>query len=983
MRNEQIEKGGVVVLIRDLFLRGLSRFRSKFEVADFFNVQYYLDCYPDVAASNINPLFHFNEFGWKEGRNPSATFNTVYYAIKYMSGNLCENPLSAFINRNESNVQVFPRSASEWADIQKSFAREGFNERFYYNNYQHCLRSMSPIDHYFEIGWRMGLNPSEHFSTRDYINRHRHILNSDLNPLVHHIITPRMFNDGGLSTGVSGSEVIPKEELLQLLDANFDVNYYLDQNPDVKSSGSNPLVHYLNYGWREGRNPTPGFWPDFYKSQVKEFATEDLEPFTHYLRFGKNLGLKPNPIGVEPWPIPKAPTDEAWAELEPLDNNFASTVVVIPVYQGYDDTLATIFSVLSNKQETPFELLVIFDDGPNIFLRDKLRSLAERRLFHYLENEKNLGFVGTANRGLMAAVDRDVVLLNADTLVFGNWMDRLLAHARNNPNAGTITPMSNNATLTSYPEPFKNNRIALECTFGQLDHYASICNSGLSTQIPTGVGFCFFIRGSIIRKVGVFDEVFGRGYGEENDFCMRVLKSGYDNLLAHDVIVYHSGEISMGEFKDQEMDSGQLNLMRKHPDYPRRIRQYMNADPGLLGRVRLDLYRLSKSLNKNAAILISIKATGGLETHLNYLKERLVQLGIQVVVLYVGGSSRSGVCFEIKSENTDVYTPSLNELSLLSHGRLLAEFLDWVEPKFLHLHSVASLSWEATKTLFSILGQRNEPVFVTLHDYDSLCHRHHLVDTEGKYCDPFEIKKCRNCIANDPEAIDRVDPTERMRLYSDFLPRATSVFVPSVDTKIRLASFFPNVVFEVREHEEALPRAYIKKQNQLGTIIVVAIGAIGPHKGSDILYSLALDAKLRELNLQYVIVGYSAISHEMEKVGVIETGRYNNIKECMAILEEIAPDLCIFPSIWPETYCYTLSIALSCGIPSVVFDLGAQADRVRHIGAGLVLEKEISVNPQKINDTILEYSRKVKNDSFIADFKSYDQFLETYYCLYI
>ncbi len=74
----------------------------------------------------------------------------------------------------------------------------------------------------------------------------------------------------------------------------------------------------------------------------------------------------------------------------------------------------------------------------------------------------------------------------------------MLWHARANPDAATITPLSNNATICSYPQFDFNNRIQLELTLPELDACARICNRQISSEVPTGVGFCFYMRRSII-----------------------------------------------------------------------------------------------------------------------------------------------------------------------------------------------------------------------------------------------------------------------------------------------------------------------------------------------------------------------------------------------------------------------------------------------------------------------------------------------------
>src|SRR5208283_4749761 len=104
--------------------------------------------------------------------------------------------------------------------------------------------------------------------------------------------------------------------------------------------------------------------------------------------------------------------------------------------------------------------------------------------------------------------------------------------------------------------------------------------------------------------------------------------------------------------------------------------------------------------------------------------------------------------------------------------------------------------------------------------------------------------------------------------------RARAVFVPSEDTAKRFSQHFPGIAFTVREHEEHLPdHALLQPRASTSTLRIVTSGAIGPHKGSDVLYALALDAKLRSLPIQYLVVGYSAMPDKMKEVGVVETGR--------------------------------------------------------------------------------------------------------------
>lgn len=931
--------------------------------------KYYKDTYADVAMAGVSATHHYYEHGWKEGRNPSGRFHTLYFIVKYMKhAELSQNPLQYYLANRKlfaKDVETWPHNQEEWNALQKRIVGDRFDSVFYQNKYADVLESKAPIDHYFSAGWRLGLDPREDFSTNAYLRAHPHLNSDNVNPFFHHLVTSDVSITGLIKTVLDRPRVgcgiekkaIDRATVLRAIADHFDADFYRARNTDVREAGANPLLHYADYGWLERRNPSSVFWTDYYMTTYPEVAESGLNPLFHYVTIGMKKGYLPNPVGTSAWPRPTAPAEKEWASVAPaMGDDGVRVTVIIPVYRGYDDTLAAIHSVLKNKQKSHFDLLVVNDCGPEPELTEKLRDLARLNLFVYVENDNNMGFVRTVNKALKLRPGNDVVLLNADAVVYGDWLDRILAHADADPTVATITPFSNNASICGYPLAPEGNFLALECSFEELDRYAAICNRGGSSVLPTGVGFCFYMRRRVVDEIGDFDIVFGRGYGEENDFCMRALKAGYKNLLAHDVVVYHSGEVSFDEFRAEEYGPGQLALWRKHPDYTRRVKAFVQANPARLARMRLDLYRLVRRLGERTALFVSIETSGGVDSHVRHVAARLEEAGVSVLFLYVGVEDRE--CFSIRpfSSCKAVYAPTLTPVNLITHATLIADLLDWLEPEIIHVQSLALLKWEPTRVLMSLLAESKRDFFVTLHDYDSICHRHHLVDLEGRYCNPMEMEACRDCVRMDPLAVDRVDPIARREAYAAFLASARKVFVPSQDAAKRLNLQFPHIRFAVREHEERLPARAATARKFSPPLRIATIGAIGPHKGSNLLFNLAFDAKLKDLPIRYSIVGYSAIVGEMQEVGVVETGRYTTAAECMDRLEEIQPDFILFPSIWPETYCYALSIALALGIPPIVFDLGAQADRVREAGFGVVLDNALLLQPGDLNTKLLSLS---------------------------
>ena len=101
--------------------------------ATCFDREYYLLKYPDVARSGQDPLSHFNHFGWREGRNPSPTFYTLFFKDKYLVGHGAEvNPLEYYQkNKFARQLKTAPDSDEEYLSLQKDVVSKHFDEFFY------------------------------------------------------------------------------------------------------------------------------------------------------------------------------------------------------------------------------------------------------------------------------------------------------------------------------------------------------------------------------------------------------------------------------------------------------------------------------------------------------------------------------------------------------------------------------------------------------------------------------------------------------------------------------------------------------------------------------------------------------------------------------------------------------------------------------------------------------------------------------------
>ena len=277
----------------------------------------------------------------------------------------------------------------------------------------------------------------------------------------------------------------------------------------------------------------------------------------------------PSRVAIDPylpsraadWPLPEA----------------VSVAVVIPVYRGLDETKRCLDSVLAHRGRVPVEVLVVDDCSPDAQIRDWLDALAARGEITLLRNGTNRGFVASVNRGMLEAGSRDVVLLNSDTEVPANWLERLVGHAYSGKQIGSVTPFSNNATICSWPA-LPGGDLPAGVLLAAVDAACQAANRGRQVELPTAVGFCMYIRRDCLDAVGPFDEdAFGRGYGEENDFCMRAQAAGWKHVLACDTFVYHVGETSFGKDSPHRAAAWEV-LTRRHPGYPAAVARHIEAD---------------------------------------------------------------------------------------------------------------------------------------------------------------------------------------------------------------------------------------------------------------------------------------------------------------------------------------------------------------------------------------------------------------------
>lgn len=594
--------------------------------------------------------------------------------------------------------------------------------------------------------------------------------------------------------------------------------------------------------------------------------------------------------------------------------------VVVPVYTGLEETRRCLETALATIDADWARLVVINDGSPDPAITTLLREFAAHHPgLVLLENPQNLGFVATANRGLQHDTERDVVLLNSDVEVANNWLQRLREAAYLHPQAGSLTPFSNNATIFSFPNFCQDNALLFGLDVGEIDRtFAAQFTAADAFEVPTGMGYCLYLRRDCLIEVGDFDlETFGRGYGEENDWCQRAQRVGWRNLHVANCFVYHKGGVSFAQEQSPRVAKAMLLLDERYPRYHADVQAYVAADPARAARTGA-LLALFAAQERPKVLCLSHKLGGGAQQHVDelaslYAAEALfVQLtpalegqSVTLSVFDAGLRLGDGLQFSVESE-FDTLVALLQDIGI-AH---------------VHFHHTMGLHprlW----VLASALGCSHD---LTIHDYYLINGNPTLTDVDARFvgddCADFD-ERCAGHYPL-PEGVSAAHWRASQNLL---IESAQRVIFPSADCAARFQRYFAVRAAVIAWHPDYLASQPYPAPSWRHTpprpLRVLVVGAISREKGADVLEAVAHELAASGA-VEFHLLGYA---YRALSKSVLTHGPYANA-DAWRLIDEIAPDVVWFPAQWPETYSYTLSLALHLGLPVVVPDIGAFVERV-------------------------------------------------------
>lgn len=247
-----------------------------------------------------------------------------------------------------------------------------------------------------------------------------------------------------------------------------------------------------------------------------------------------------------------------------------SVDIVVCVHNALDDVKVCLESII--KSTSGKYKLYIVNDGSDASTTEYLRSFSSGRSCILLENPVSEGYSKAANKGLRASTADYVILLNSDTIVPNGWVEKLLECAESHAQIGIIGPLSNAASWQSVPELFDSkgdwaiNILPDAYDENKMAQVVSLLSEKHFPRVPFINGFCFAIKRAVIETIGYFDdEIFPKGYGEEDDYCLRAANANFTMAIADHAYIYHAKSKSYSHQRRLELSKeGNEALKRKH-----------------------------------------------------------------------------------------------------------------------------------------------------------------------------------------------------------------------------------------------------------------------------------------------------------------------------------------------------------------------------------------------------------------------------------
>jgi len=605
--------------------------------------------------------------------------------------------------------------------------------------------------------------------------------------------------------------------------------------------------------------------------------------------------------------------------------------LVMPVFNAFD-MLPEALSRIAAHSGDQWRLILVEDcsSDPRVrpFLQDWATQPGHAGRVQLLCNDKNLGFVKTVNRALEVArqwPDHPVVLLNSDVFLPKGWLPRLLSPL-SDPSVASVTPMSNDAEIFTVPVICARGALAAGAV-DVIDAIAATFNPESSyREAPTGVGFCMALAPQFLMKVPQFDTVFGRGYGEETDWCQKTRALGGRHLGVGNLFVEHRGGTSFGSAAKQRLLEKNLSeITRRYPRYDAEVQAFIHHDPLATARLALALAWAGAHQQTDVPVYLAHSLGGGAEL---YLQRRIAQdIGAEgaAVVLRVG---------QLQRWHIEVHTRFGVTSGTLEDAEELVRLVGLLPARRI-VYSCGVGDRDAVSlpgVMLGLAGEGAHPIELLVHDYFPISPSYTLLGSDGRY---HGVPVAGGALEKDPahhaarpHGLARATLAEWQVAWGRLIDACDQITVFCETSRDLMAQAYPRAADLCRVVPHVLlqvPERIVPPAVRSGGPVIGVLGNIGVQKGAAVVQKLSADLARTGAG-RVVVVGYMDPDFSLTAPSQVHGGY--QLRDLPGLVARYGISCWLIPSIWPETFSFTTHEALATGLPVFAFDLGAQGAAV-------------------------------------------------------
>lgn len=616
---------------------------------------------------------------------------------------------------------------------------------------------------------------------------------------------------------------------------------------------------------------------------------------------------------------------------QPTPRSDHPITIIFPVHNAFEMLEESLGRVAAHT-DVDWHMILIDDASTDPRVRPFLRIWAEGRAgqVSLIELDTNLGFVGAVNRGFECAEGHagHVVLLNSDAMVPEAWASRLVAPFDRDHTIASVTPMSNNAEIFSAPVICQSIPLPL----GMVDRIdAAAQRLSLPEPLPsapTGVGFCMAMAARWFARVPRFDTAFGRGYGEEVDWCQKTRAQGARHVGLPTLFVEHRGGQSFGAVQKQErVLRANAMIARRYPYYDADVQSYIATDPLRTARLALAVAIAGECATGALPLFVAHAMGGGADHALMDEIARYTRQGQYALVLRVGGPHRWQLEVHGPGGIISVGTQNLSDIM-----RLIAPV-----PALCVVYScgVGDPDPVGLPSAMMALIRPNRPdrLEARVHDFFMISPSYCLLAADGAFRGPV--------LRGNPDrahVFHRADGSVvSVDLWQDawhgFLRRCDKITVFSQSSATHLLASYPDLkdAVQCRPHKVAARVARVAPPPQ-GAGRLAVLGNINHQKGAGVLCALGTRIA-REGGPKLVLIGNIDPAFSLPPSVKLHGGYIS--ADIGHLAQRYGVTAWLMPSIWPETFSFATNEMLATGLPVYGFDIGAQGEALARAPNGI------------------------------------------------